>query len=141
MATLAWGIASGCTRNGPADESTADVKDTAPVDPCKDPPEPSDYVNDAFAEADCSFTGFPTPGFEMANVMVFLPDMRMQYWAAVDDVLPPNKHLFVEWYEERGADPYPSESILEGTGWSDAPVNVFTIDCPTKEWADCVYYF
>jgi hypothetical protein len=20
-------------------------------------------------------------------------------------------------------------------------VNVFTIDCPTKEWADCVYYF
>jgi len=141
VATLAWAIAAACTRSAPADESSAGAEDTAPVDPCEDPPEPSDYINDAFAEADCTFAGFPAVGWEMANVMVFLPDMRMQYWAAIEDRLPPNTHLFVEWYEERGASAYPSESILEGTGWADAPVNVFVIDCPTESFADCVYYF
>ena len=141
MVILAWAIAWGCSRDTPADESSAGAEDTAPVDPCEVPPEPSDYVNDEFAEADCTFNGFPAPALEMASLRVFLPDMRMQYAAAVEDSLPPNTLMYVEWYEERGADPYPGESLLEGTGWAHAPVLVFVVDCPTKDFADCVYYF
>ena len=145
MVILACAIAAGCSRGAPDESASPD--DTAPpddsggMDPCEDPPAPSDYVNVDFATTTCTFNGFPPPALEMASALLSLPDMRMQYFAAVEDDVFPNVLLYVEWYEERGANPYPSESILEAAGWANAPVLVFVVDCPTKDSADCVYYF
>lgn len=141
---LAWLIASGCSRGAPAGSTSPD--DTAPphdsgeLDPCEDPPAPTDYVNVDFAKTACTFSGFPTPALEMASAIFSLPDMRMNYMALSEDAAPSDLNMIINWYEERGANPYPGESLLEGTGLADAPVNVFVVACPTKHWGDYVFY-
>ena len=102
MVILAGAIAAGCSRGSQDEESSVGGEDTAAVDPCEVPPEPSDYVNADFANTACTFTGFPTPKLEHAAVLHSLPDERMQYQALVENDVLPNTALYVEWYEERG---------------------------------------